>query len=330
MILNIPVGDLHCDLLSYLANRKEASPLKKDIGCALPYLQEGQVKMQVMAIYTNGKPGSYALATKQLNIFEQLPHQYPELVKKIQQASDLDTIEQTSLTYIIPSIENASGFCEEGMSLQEGFANLEALINATGRIFYIGLTHHLENRFGGGNTSQAGLKEDGKALLEYLDRRKIAIDLSHASDALAEGIFQYLHKKNLQIPILASHSNFRNICPHVRNLPDELLQEIIYQKGVIGINFLRAYVDTSQPEKLMQHILYGIEKGCQDCLSFGADFFYTLDHPDKGRIPFYFEAHQNAGKYPEILSNLQKSLGSAEIEGIAYKNMNRFLKKILP
>ena len=53
-----PIFDMHCDLLVYLASVKDAHPAKKeDIGCALPYLQGGNVKLQVLAIYTSTKKG---------------------------------------------------------------------------------------------------------------------------------------------------------------------------------------------------------------------------------------------------------------------------------
>lgn len=57
----------------------------------------------------------------------------------------------------------------------EGSENLEKIIENTKGIFYIGITHHHENRFGGGNFAEAGLKEDGKILIDYLSDKKIAM-----------------------------------------------------------------------------------------------------------------------------------------------------------
>ena len=125
---------------------------------------------------------------------------------------------------------------------------MERIIDNVGNLFYIGLTHHLENRFGGGNFSKAGLKDDGKALLDYLDNKQIAVDFSHTSDALAYDILEYISKKNLKIPILASHSNYRPNFDHPRNLPDDIAKEIINQKGLIGLNFVRAFVNNKHSE----------------------------------------------------------------------------------
>ncbi len=35
--------------------------------------------------------------------------------------------------------------------------------------------------------TQVGLKEDGRKLLDYMDGKRVAIDLSHSSDALVLG-----------------------------------------------------------------------------------------------------------------------------------------------
>ena len=68
-----------------------------------------------------------------------------------------------------------------------------------------------ENRFGGGNASDVGLKREGELFLEYLGGKGVAIDLAHPSDALAHDILNYIDKKSLKVTPIASHSNFRVI-----------------------------------------------------------------------------------------------------------------------
>jgi membrane dipeptidase len=323
-----PVFDLHCDLLSYLAHVPGASPDKQDdIGCALPWLQQGNVKLQVMAIYSDVKPGSTDNALEQSLIFRGLLKNYKEYFT---QATDVDSVKKSltgGRTGIIAAIENAAGLCEEGAPLDSCFENLQRIEKNTGRIFYISMTHHGENRFGGGNYSEAGLKEDGKVLLDYLHDKQIAIDLSHTSDALAYGILDYTEKKGLNVPIIASHSNFRPIFDHVRNITDEMTKEIIRRKGLIGMNFLRAYVNNDRPQALLEHIRYGFEHGAGDCLAFGADYFYVKDHPDKSRIPFYFAGHVNAGKYPQILQELSAEHSEERLRALSYENVLNYVER---
>jgi membrane dipeptidase len=327
-----PVFDLHCDLLSYMLEVPQADPSgDTDMGASVFYLQQGGVKLQVMAIYSDVRPGSSQKAQDQARIYRQLLQDYADYLLPVCRQQDLQQLATGSKIGAIAAIENAAGLCEEDEPLDRAFERLDMLEKTLGRIFYIGITHHTENRFGGGNYSAAGLKDDGKALLEYLHGRNIAIDLAHTSDTLAQGIFDFTAQRNLDIPIIASHSNFRGVWDHVRNLPDEFVQELIRRKGLIGINFLRAYVDDERPEALLEHFRYGLDTGAEDLLCFGADFFYTRDFPDKSRHPFYFAEHANAGKYPRILQQLADAgLTQLQLRKIAYENVQRYMEGLLP
>ncbi|PCH61288.1 MAG: peptidase [Gammaproteobacteria bacterium] len=324
--MNYPVIDLHCDLLAHMLNMPNPDPFKRDgIGCSFPALAEGNVKLQVMAIFTATKKGSSALAVRQSEIFASFLAKYPNDCTLIHDENTLSQIATSSKLGMIAAIENASGFCEEDESLEIGLKRLEQIITNTTRILYIGFTHHAENRFGGGNNSEVGLKEDGKTLLQYLNGRKIAVDFSHASDALAQDILDYISKHNLDLHILASHSNYRKVFDHVRNLPDNIAKEIIQQGGIIGVNFLRAFVNNEDPNALYEHINYGIKLGGFNSICFGADYFGTDTHPDRSRVPFYFKEHADASRYPSIIESISQQVSPDAIEGISSKNVVNYL-----
>lgn len=326
--MKLPIIDTHCDLLSYLAMVPKAKADKiDDIACALPFLHEGNVKMQVLAIYTDVSPGSMALATLQAQKYRELMQEFSNEVCPAD-ADFLLSISSQEKIGMVTAIENAAGLANEQVPVNEAFTQLENLISLTGRMAYISLTHHTENRFGGGNYTEVGLKEDGKRLLDYISGKKIAIDFSHTSDLLAEGILNHLEKQNLDIPVIASHSNFREIWNHKRNLTDEFAKEIIKRGGIIGGNFLRAFLDNENPERIYEHILHGFEIGGEEQMCFGADFFHTKNFPDKSRLPFYFSNVENAGKYPSILDKLSDNLSGEQLEKLAYKNCQRFFANL--
>jgi len=321
-----PVIDTHCDLLSYLAKVPGAAPDSRDIPCSLPYLQEGNVKMQVLAIYTDIRTESMAMASRQVDEFKILLENHKDKVC-LADRDFLASIEKENKLGLVCAIENAAGLGNETADWKEIYKQLDEIIAATGRLAYISLTHHTENRFGGGNYTEAGLKDDGRRLLDYIDGKKIAIDLSHTSDYLAEGIMEHLTTNGLDIPVIASHSNFRAVWDHRRNITDEFAKEIIHRKGIVGINFLRAFLDNAVPEKLFDHIKHGFAIGAEDSICFGADFFYTQDFPDKSRHPFYFPLAENASKYPSLLESLQNDLSEIQLQKLAYKNCQRFFKE---
>jgi membrane dipeptidase len=323
----LPIIDLHCDLLSYLAHIPGASLHKQDdIGAALPHLREGNVRLQVLAIFTLTREGSASHAAKQAAVYADLVNNGPFVPGRT--AAEVDSAIQNQQISVVAAIENASGLCEEDEPITLAFERLESLRAKTGRLLYISFTHHTENRFGGGNYSDnVGLKADGMSLLDYLNGKDICVDLAHSSDAMAEEIFSYVSRHRLDIPIIASHSNFRRHCDHVRNLPDELAQEIILQGGIIGVNFLRDYLDENEPEKLFDHLRYGLELGPKS-VGFGADFFYFKNFPDQSRFPLFFQEFANASAYPRILKELKPSLSKAQRIDLAYGNAFRFLRRI--
>ncbi|PXW17900.1 MULTISPECIES: membrane dipeptidase [unclassified Chryseobacterium] len=316
--------DLHCDLLCYLL-RPGSLTDDKELGCSLPYLQEGNVKLQVMAIYSATDENSTVYGAKQSEIFSDLLQNESFFLFD---GENYKNPENTDKVGVIASIENASGFCGENDTLDAGFKNLEAIIEKTQKVLYLGITHHTENRFGGGNNSDVGLKDDGKVLLDYFSEKNIAIDLAHTSDQLAYGILNYIDQRNYKIPVLASHSNYRQVHDKKRNLPDELAKEVIKRKGLIGLNFIRNCVDDTNPEMLYEHIQYGLDLGGEDALAYGADFFFWKNHPDKSRYPVFFEGYDDASVFNAINKEIEKRFSSELAEKISHKNALDFIENM--
>lgn len=326
-----PIIDLHCDLLVYLTDVPNSRiDNVQEIGCALPALTEGNVKLQVMAIYSATKPGSTAYAALQRDMFEILAKDPTNNLRNVTSAEQMQqALQDKHNVGMVAAVENASGFCEEDEPLEDGFKKLEKIIDACGRILYISMTHNDENRFGGGNFSDKGIKRDGKMLLDYMHGRQIAIDLAHTSDALAHDILSHIDKERLDIPVIASHSNFRAVWDQRRNLPDEFAKEVIRRNGLIGINFMRHFLHTEEPDALLHHIKYGLDMGAQDAICFGADYFYFADHPDPERFPFYHAEHEQAGSsYNIILDKLQHTLPKEQLEKLAFRNAQQFIERI--
>lgn len=323
-----PIADIHCDLLSYLQEKPSGSANERgDVGCNLPDLKQGNVKLQVMAIYTATEKGSTDLAFQQSLLYKKLLKDFRDDVVKLEEANDFKHVQTGNKISAVIAIENAAGICEENEPHENAFINLERIISNAGKPLYIGFTHHTENRFGGGNASTVGLKNDGKELLNYLHDKNIAVDFSHTSDTLAYGILDHIDKNNLNIPVLASHSNFRKVFDHPRNLPDDIAKEIIRRGGLIGMNFLRAFMHTTEPDFLYRHIEHGLSLGGENAICFGADYFYTVSHPDQSRKPFFFPEHENASRFPQILDKMRTVMSDEQAEKIANRNVGNFIEK---
>ena len=324
-----PIIDLHCDLLHYLVKDPQANPNNtEDIGCAIPYLRDGNVKLQVMAISSTEKPPDISLSGGQLEWFRLLLEDYSDSFRGVRDFSDAQNCPNNPKIGISASIENASVLVNETEPIEIGLDRLNQILEVAGKVLYISLTHHLENRFGGGNQCDIGIKTDGRFMLNFLSGRNIAVDLSHTSDQLAWDIIEHIDTHGLRIPLIASHSNFREISNHPRNLPDDLAKIIIDRKGLIGMNFVRAFLHPTDIKILRKNIEHGLSLGAENVICLGADYFYTKDHPDQSRVPFYLEGMEHAGRYQELLNSMKADLGEEMLNKISHRNVLNFLEKI--
>lgn len=326
-----PVIDMHCDLLCYLANDPSRTALNPEVRCSLPQLRVGHVKFQTMAVFTETESGSTRKGLDQITHFLQLPKLYPDDFQIFKNGDSLDSLLRDTPIKIMLALENASGLFEEDEPLENGFQRLESVEKVCGKFLYVTMTWNHENRFGGGAHTTIGLKDDGRRLLDFLHQKHIAVDMSHTSDSLACGILDYIDKKGLQIPIVASHSNFRAISNVPRNLPDEIAREILRRKGIIGFVLCRDFIGAEDPYNIVrqcEHLmkLGGTKQGC-----FGADFFFGGDLPPAFQKPLdrmFFPEYADATAYGYIMDLWQKHLGLSQdqLDGIAYRNFFNFIK----
>lgn len=321
------LADLHCDLLCYLAGDNNRSALDLQARCALPQLKQAGISLQTLAIYCETAKGSAQKGMQQLAAFQQITRNHGDQVYALKRGSQ---IEKSRIGLTI-AIENASSLCEEEEPIVRLFERLEHIEKHFAAVPYISMTWNEENRFGGGAHAPGALKPDGKRLLEFLNGRRTAIDLSHASDWLADDIINTIDRYSYQIPIIASHSNFRAVTPVVRNLPDQFVREIERRKGIVGLNFYRAFVGQESPMEFVRQLDYALKHFFPEILCLGADFFYDEDvPPDQRKRPdeLYFPEACHAGiAYSYVMELWKKHLGldPALQKGIAYNNLHRFL-----
>jgi membrane dipeptidase len=324
-VMSYAISDIHCDLLCYLAGNSAHTANNPNSRCSIPQLHEGNVKLQTLAIFSEEGPNALSSGIKQFTIYKELPELYPDHFIHAQKAKSNSSL--ISLHYVF---EGASTFCSPQEPLKEGLNRLEQCFDHSLPL-YISLTWNGENRFGGGSGSNMGLKEDGESLLDFMDGRGVAIDLSHTSDPLAWDILHAIDKNNFKVPVIASHSNSRLIKNVPRNLPDELLVEIIRRGGVIGLNSYRHFVGDSIKD-FCRHAQHIINLGGEECLVLGCDFFYDLDLPPSYRKEgdLFFSEMANASGYPYLMELFKRelNLNHDQIQKIANRNLEQFLAKL--
>lgn len=312
------ICDLHCDLLYYLAIDPKHTDEDLIVRCAHSQLKSGGVGLQTMAIFAETGKDSSVTGEKEFACYLSLSESKWKRLTKPEFSPDEKRISH------FYAIENASALIEEDEPLELVFKRLDMMRKRAGAPpLYIIMTWNTENRFGGGNLAPGiGLKPDGKALLEYMSGKGIAIDLSHTSDALAHDILSTIDKNKLKVTPLASHSNFREVTNHARNLPLELAQEIAKHRGVIGLNLVRPFIGIPFEEHLRKQVEYAVKHNLASSLVFGADFFYDdVDIASVNR-PFFEEGYDTSACYPKILSLLPA------VPGLPNANFKNYLKTV--
>jgi membrane dipeptidase len=331
---HFPVVDLHCDLLSSLLHEPQTTAFTANSRCSLPQLLRGGVAAQACAIFVETHSGSVEEARAQAKIFAGLPNAHPEHLQRMDSATAAvaESDRHSNPIRLLAAIENASGLCEESAPLQTFYDNLSQIEAIAGPLLYIGLTWGQENRFGGGNNSSVGLKPEGREVLRYMSERNIAVDFAHTSDALAYDILNFIEKENLALAVLASHSNFREICDVARNLPTDVALELIRRGGVIGLNLVQPFVGIASPSSFARQVEFGLTlPGAADALCIGADFFNDNGLEQYYGCSFFFEEFADASSYPALFELLQKQtcLDLGMLRALSHGNALRFIQRQL-
>lgn len=118
-----------------------------------------------------------------------------------------------------------------------------------------------------GNT---GLSEFGRKAIRMFEENGIIIDISHASPELFQDVADMA-----STPLVASHSNAKSICGHVRNLTDNQFETIKKSGGLVGLNFYNAFLN-NEPEKatmydILRHADHFLSLGGEDTIAMGGD-----------------------------------------------------------
>ena len=111
-----------------------------------------------------------------------------------------------------------------------------------------------------------GLSPKGRDFIREMGRLGVYADVSHLSDPGFWELFRMTER-----PIVASHSNARALCPHRRNLTDDMFRAIRDTGGVVGINLYRDFVGGASMDALVAHIEHFLTLDGEKTLCIGGD-----------------------------------------------------------
>ena len=175
------------------------------------------------------------------------------------------------------------------------------------------LTWNYANKLAGSCMTGEGLTDQGREFVKEAQRLGIAIDVSHLSDKAFWDLVDITQK-----PILASHSNSRACCDHVRNLTDDQFRAIRDLGGLVGMNLYAPFLNISGKATLddvKRHLAHWLELGGEQTVALGGD----LDGCDE--LPAGFTGIES---YPTLFENLRQTFLESQVLSMFTKNAEQF------
>ncbi len=256
------VVDSHCDSIAYVDSGK--FPLVNSHNFSQKLNQ-----LQFIAMFCIAKDGdieeAYKRTVRYIGHFSIAMQKEADKVLQVKSYKDIENAFSSGKHAALLAIEGGSGIKGSPEILEDFY---KVGVRVMGLAW---LTNELakSNRIADGE-EDTGLTELGKAIVEKGNSLGMIFDVSHLSDKSFWDLAK-LSKK----PIIASHSNFRSLCPHSRNLTDEMARHIVEHDGMIGLNMYPEFIDKDASkqtvDRYFDHLDYCIDKFGSDNIGFGGD-----------------------------------------------------------
>lgn len=242
LLARVPMIDGHNDLPWVIRQRTGAKgdvagydlrKLHNDGDTDIPRLRKGQVSGQVFAAFIPSDiphPGRATL--EQLDIIRRITDTYPETFAPVLKAADFARARRQGKIAVMMSVEG-------GVGLENSLAPLRVWHAMGARLMT--LCHNGTLDWCDSATDEArhdGLTAFGRAVVGELNRLGMIIDCAHVSPAVMHHVLD-----DSTAPIVFSHSNARALCNHPRNVPDDVLDRVPANGGLVMATFIPDFLN---------------------------------------------------------------------------------------
>ena len=316
--MNIPVFDFHCDTALALLGR-DFSGTGASLRCNghhidLERASTLQGYAQCFACYTSPWENRLFDGITVENVFER---ELAVLLREIEDNGDMirlaKSADDVKRNYCdgymsgILTIEGTAGF---------GFDpdRLESLFEIGFRVSSLGWNE--KNVLTGSHKTGGGLTDRGRAYVKEAQHLGMLVDVSHISD---EGFWDIMDIT--QAPIIATHSNSRQVYGSSRNLTDDMFLEICKTGGVAGFNLYGYFIgENADLNMAADHFMHFLELDPEGThIALGGD----LDGCDL--LPDGFTGVQD---YPKLAKKLlDRGLSRNIVENIFWNNALGVMKQ---
>ncbi|MFO0939004.1 MAG: dipeptidase, partial [Gemmataceae bacterium] len=218
----------------------------------IPRLRKGNVGAQFWSAYvpvdTVKKGEAVKTTLEQIDVVHRMVKQYPDIFEFAYSTDDIERIRKKGKIASMIGIEG-------GHSIDSSLPILRDMYRLGVR--YMTLTHSENTPWADSATDEpkvGGLSPFGEQVVLEMNRIGMLVDLSHVSPDCM--------KKALSItkaPVIFSHSSARAVADHPRNVPDDVLELVRKNNGVVMVNFYSGFVVPEGARAMKQMFTVGRE-----------------------------------------------------------------------
>lgn len=286
----------------------------------IPKLRAGFVGGQFWSAYmpcdTQNKDAVKRIL-EQIDVIHRMCQLYPETFECVTNSSD---ILQAFRKGKVASLIGVEG----GHLIDSSLSVLRTLYHLGMR--YLTLTHNCNTPWsdnwlvdkGDDKAESQGLSDFGKLVLNEMNRLGVMIDLSHVSVATMKDAL-----KLSRAPVIFSHSSAYSVCPHRRNVPDDVLQLVKNTSSLVMVNFYSNFVSCSDSATLSQvadHLDYIKKEAGAGAVGLGGDYDGVTNLP---------VGLEDVSKYPDLIAELlRRNWTESEVRGLLSENLLRVFSAV--
>lgn len=241
LIARTPMVDGHNDLPYVLRYPRNGggdlaqSRLDQDLSgrdTDIPKLRAGGLSAQFWAAYiATNTPHPLRTTLEQIALIHRMNEAYPDIFMPALTSSDIARAKAAGKIASFVAVEGGVGL-EDSLEILSIFYRLGAR--------YMTLCHNETISWVDSTTDvkrHGGLTNFGVRVIHEMNRLGLMVDLSHTSHTTMRQVLDHT-----KAPVLFTHCNAFSLCSHPRNVPDDVLDRIPANGGIIMATFVPDFI----------------------------------------------------------------------------------------